>query len=226
MKILIVEDEKDLRESLAEGLQLSGYAVDTCEDGAAADEMAFVGEYDLIVLDLNLPKLDGISVLKSIRQENKQVNIIILTARGSLQDKIAGFDEGANDYMTKPFHFAELLARVRSLLRRKTIQRDSILHCGNLSFDSASRIATVCNRNLCLKGKETAILEYMLLHQNRVISLEELISHIWDNSIDIFSNAVRVHMSSLRRKLKECLGYDPIENRIGEGYIIKSEDRK
>ena len=194
MKILIVEDEEKLRNSLAEGLRLKGYAIDVAGDGESADEKAFYERYDLIILDLNLPKIDGFSVLENFRKENLDVPVLILSARDGIEDKVKGLDLGANDYLTKPFHFAELEARVRSLLRRKTVIENTVLSSGSLCFDTASRI---------------------------VIKLEELIEHVWNSNADTFSNSVRVHMSSLRRKLKGQLGYDPICNIIGEGYVIR-----
>ena len=139
--------------------------------------------------------------------------MLILSARDGIEDKVKGLDLGANDYLTKPFHFAELEARVRSLLRRKTVIENTVLSSGSLCFDTASRIS--------LTTKENALLEYLLLHKGRVIKLEELIEHVWDSNADTFSNSVRVHMSSLRRKLKGQLGYDPICNIIGEGYVIR-----
>lgn len=221
MRILIVEDEKELRESLIEGLRLDGYAVDACAEGKTAEEMAYFEDYDLIILDLNLPEMDGLSVLEVIRKTNKEVNIIILTARSTLEDKIVGLDGGANDYMTKPFHFAELQARIRSLLRRRVVQEDTVLSCNGVSLDTASRRVMVRNSEVMLTHKETCLLEYFLLNRERIIKQEELINHVWDNSVDPFSNSVRVHISSLRRKLKTRLGYDPIQNLIGEGYILK-----
>ena len=138
MRLLIVEDEKQLQESLAEGLRLSGYVVDTADNGQEAEEMCFVESYDLIVLDINLPIMDGFSVLKKIRERDKVVNIIMLTARGDVEDRVLGLDLGANDYIIKPFHFEEIEARIRSLLRRKTIQQDEIICCGELCFDTKS----------------------------------------------------------------------------------------
>lgn len=223
MRILIVEDEKVICDSLAEGFYISGYAVDTCYDGEAAEEMVFSENYDMIILDLNLPKLDGLEVLKRIRQQNKSVNIIILTARGEVEDKIKGLDLGANDYLTKPFHFAELDARVRSLLRRKTIQEDTTLNCGSLSFDTLSRSVFVGEDKISLTNKETALLEYLLFNKGCVITSHELLEHVWDGSVDEFSNSVRMHISSLRRKLKSKLCFDPIQNIIGKGYIIKED---
>ncbi|MEG2929427.1 MAG: response regulator transcription factor [Oscillospiraceae bacterium] len=221
MKILVVEDEKDLRESLTEALRLDGYGVDCCEDGEKADQLAFEECYDLIILDLNLPKLDGMEVLKNIRRNNCLVNVLILSARGATQDKINGLDFGANDYMTKPFHMAELQARVRSLLRRKTVQENTVLTCGDIALDTISHRVTAKGALVALTGKETAILEYMLLHKGGVISQQELLEHVWDGSVDCFSNSVRVHISSLRRKLGRELGIDPIKNRIGEGYTLE-----
>lgn len=224
MKILIVEDEEKLRNSLAEGLRLKGYAIDVAADGELADEMAFCENYDLIILDLNLPKVDGFSVLQNFRREKQDVPVLILSARDGIADKVTGLDLGANDYLTKPFHFAELEARIRSLLRRKTVVENTILSSGSLCFDTVSRITTAANRPVSLTTKEAALLEYLLLHKGRVISLEELLEHVWDSNADTFSNSIRVHMSSLRRKLKTQLGYDPIQNMIGEGYVIREEN--
>lgn len=225
MKILIVEDEEKLRNSLAEGLRLKGYAIDVSGDGESADEMVFCERYDLIILDLNLPNMDGFSVLERFRKENLDVPVLILSARDGIEDKVKGLDLGANDYLTKPFHFAELEARVRSLLRRKIVIENTVLSSGALCFDTASRTVTAAGHSVSLTTKENSLLEYLLLHKGRVIKLEELIEHVWDSNVDIFSNSVRVHMSSLRRKLKAQLGYDPICNIIGEGYVIREGGR-
>lgn len=221
MKVLVVEDEHALRNSLVEGLKIKGYAVDSASDGEEADEKAFCEIYDLIVLDLNLPRLDGFSVLKNLRQENKETAVLILSARDGIDDKVAGLDLGANDYLTKPFHFAEFEARVRSLLRRKTVVENTVLTAGSLQLDTVTRQVTIGNAPVKSTAKETALLEYLLLHKGRVIRLEEMIEHIWDSNADMLSNSVRVHISSLRRKLKSQLGYDPIQNVIGEGYVIR-----
>lgn len=225
MKILIVEDEKILRDSLAEGLRLKGYAVDIAADGEDADEKAFCENYDLIILDLNLPKMDGFTVLENFRKENLDVPVLILSARDGIDDKVKGLDLGANDYLTKPFHFAELEARVRSLLRRKTVIENTVLSSGALCFDTVTRAVTAAGNPVSLTMKETALLEYLLLHKGRVIKLEELIEHVWDINADTLSNSVRVHMSSLRRKLKAQMGYDPVTNIIGEGYVIKEDSK-
>ena len=221
MKILVVEDEKDLRESLVEGLRLDGYAVDACGDGLSADELLFVEPYDLVILDLNLPGMDGIEVLRNLREHNRQLNVLVLSARTSLEDKVSGLDLGANDYMTKPFHFAELQARVRSMLRRKTVIENAVLSCGVVAFDTVSRVTTVQGEVLHLTGKESAILEYLLLHKERVLKIEEIMAHVWDGEADSLSNSARVHLSSLRRKFRDVLGYDPIQSIIGEGYVMR-----
>lgn len=225
MRLLLVEDERSLREDITKKLRLSGYEVDTCEDGEEALEMLEVERYDLVLLDLNLPKIDGMTVLRMLRKSDLETCVLILSARSEIVDKVDGLDAGANDYLSKPFHLAELEARVRSLTRRQFIQRDVCLCCGRLSFDTKSRAATVDGQVLTLTRKECGVLEYLLLHQGRPISQEELIEHVWDGSVDCFSNSIRVHISALRKKLRAALGYDPICNRIGEGYEIKGETR-
>ena len=223
MRILVVEDEQELCESVAKGLRLDGYEVDTCFDGEEAWEIISVESYDLIILDLNLPKLDGMEVLKNIRADDKETSVLVLSARGGLQDKIEGLDSGANDYLCKPFHFEELEARVRSLTRRRVVQNNLVLECGELSLDTKARTATAKGEELSLTRKELAILEYLILHREHPVSQEELISHVWDGSVDSFSNSIRVHISALRKKLRTALGYDPITNRVGQGYMIGGE---
>ena len=216
MRILVVEDEITLCETIAKGLRLDGYEVDTCFDGGNAWNMAMDESYDLIILDLNLPVMDGMEVLRNIRKEDSETAVLILSARGHLQDKIDGLDSGANDYLCKPFHFEELEARVRSLTRRRTVQNNVILSCGELSLDTKSRTVMARGEKLPLTRKELGLLEYLLLHQERPVPQEELIQHVWDSSVDSFSNSIRVHISALRKKLRAALGYDPIANRIGD----------
>ena len=225
MRLLVVEDERSLREDITKKLRLSGYEVDACEDGEEALDILASEQYDLILLDLNLPKMDGMTVLRTLRESDLETRVLILSARSEISDKVDGLDAGANDYLSKPFHLAELEARVRSLTRRQFIQRDICLRCGRISFDTKSRIASVDGQLLALTRKESGVLEYLLLHQGRPVSQEELMEHVWDGSVDSFSNSIRVHMSALRKKLRAALGYDPICNRIGEGYEIKGEAR-
>lgn len=220
MRLLVAEDELALCRSLAEGLRLDGYEVDACQDGAEALEMCRVETYDLILLDLNLPTMDGMEVLRQLRMEDRETAVLILSARGQIRDKVAGLDAGANDYLTKPFHFEELEARVRSLTRRQFIQKDVCLRWGELAFDTRSRTASAKGQPLSLTRKEVGLLEYLMLHPGQVISQEEMIEHLWDGSVNSFSNSIRVHVSSLRRKLRAALGYDPIQNKVGQGYLL------
>lgn len=220
MRILIIEDEITLCDSIAEGLRMDGYEVDSCHDGLEGLEMCEVEQYDLILLDLNLPGIDGMEVLRRLRKRDGETRVLILSARGQIRDKVEGLDAGANDYLTKPFHFEELEARVRSLTRRKFIQEDVCLLCGEISFDTKSRTAMANGQKLSLTRKESGLLEYFLLHQGQVISQEEMLEHLWDSSVNSFSNSIRVHISSLRKKLRTALGYDPIQNKIGQGYMI------
>ena len=220
MRILIIEDEKKLCEAIGKSLHSAGYEIDVCYDGREALEMIFIEEYDLIVLDLNLPGVDGMDILKLLRDENEETKVLILSARSQIADKVEGLDAGANDYREKPFHLKELEARVRSLTRRKFVQKDVCLECDGVIFDTKERTAYVNGEKVLLTRKENGILEYLLLNQGRPVSQEELLDHVWDITSNNFSNSIRVHMSSLRKKIKAVLGHDPIENKIGEGYKI------
>ena len=226
MRFLIVEDENKLCDTVAKSLYDAGYEVDTCYDGEEALDYILAENYDLIVLDLNLPGMDGMDILKELRKKNEDTKVLILSARSQIADKVEGLDAGANDYMEKPFHLQELEARIRSLTRRRFVQRDVCLKAGDIRFDSIKREAYVKEEIVHLPRKENGILEYLLLNQGRPISQEELMEHVWDASVDSFSGSIRVHMSSLRKKLKAVLGYDPILNKIGEGYKIREESER
>ena len=223
MRLLIVEDEKELCDTISKSLYESGYEVDTCYDGMEALEYILAENYDLIVLDLNLPGIDGMDILRELRQSNEETKVLILSARGQIVDKVEGLDAGANDYMEKPFHLQELEARIRSLTRRKFVQKDICLECGGIRFDTIKREVYAKGNKVSLTRKENGILEYLLFNIGRPVSQEELIEHVWDASVDSFSGSIRVHMSSLRRKLKAELGYDPIINKVGEGYKLREE---
>lgn len=220
MRLLIIEDEKKLCDTIAKSLHASGYETDVCYDGNEALEMVYSEEYDLIVLDLNLPGTDGMEILRQLREYNEETRVLILSARSQIADKVWGLDAGANDYMDKPFHLQELEARIRSLTRRRFIQNDICLECEGVRFDTRERAAYVGGEKITLTRKENGILEYLLLNQGRPVSQEELIEHVWDANVDSLTSSIRVHMSSLRKKLKAALGYDPIVNKIGEGYRI------
>lgn len=225
MRLLVVEDEIDLQDALADGLRLDGYAVDVCGDGVRAYELASTNSYDLIILDLNLPSMDGLEVLKKIRAEQPILKILILSARSQVKDKVIGLDLGANDYLAKPFDFVELEARIRNLLKLKFSQQSSIFMYNQLKIDLAQRKVLNNNYEIILTKKEFSILEYLLLNKSKVVSAEELIEHVWDDQVDFFSSAIRVHLSSLRKKLRVEIGYDPIETKIGQGYrlVLKEE---
>ena len=224
MRILVVEDERLLCDGIAEDLELEKYTVDRCYDGADAYERLFVEPYDLVILDLNLPGMDGLELLRRIRSERPELRVLILSARAQLSDKVAGLDLGADDYLTKPFDLAELEARVRTLLRREFVQRAPLVQAGALDLDTVAREISVRGEPLSLTPREFAILEQLMLCQGRWLSQEALMEHIWEADANPFSNAVRMHISSLRKKLRDKLGYDPIQTKVGQGYRLAGEE--
>ena len=226
MKLLIVEDEKVLLKALAKGLGKLGYAVDCAGDGEEALALYEVNAYDLMVLDLNLPKIDGLTVLRHIRKQDPSFRILILSARNSVEDRICGLDFGANDYLSKPFDFRELEARIRGLLRREFIQKDAQLSLGGLRVDMAGHTAYWENTMLPLTKKEYGILEYILMyHRSRIISAEDLLEHVWNSDADLFSNTLKYHMSTLRKKLYEASGgFLELINLRGQGYRIELKE--
>ena len=183
MRLLLIEDERTLCDAVARRLRRLGYSVDLAYDGEQALQLLEVECYDLVLLDLNLPKLDGMSVLRTLRQTDRETRVLILSARSGTADKVDGLDAGANDYLSKPFALAELEARIRSLTQRQFIQPDVCLSFGTLRFDTRSRIAAVNGQDVSLTKKESGILEYLLLNRGRPVSQEELIDHVWDNSV-------------------------------------------
>ncbi|WP_167956944.1 response regulator transcription factor [Anaerosporobacter faecicola] len=224
MKLLIVEDEILMHNIIAKGLKKTGYAVDSAYDGEEALELFDVNSYDLIVLDLNLPKVDGMEVLHQIRQKDHEVKVLILSARSRVEDRIQGLDAGSNDYLVKPFDFQELEARIRCLLRRNFIQEDTVQRYHNITLDTAKKMIFVDDKKCDLTKKEYGILEYLLLHKNRVIQTEELIEHVWDSETDLFSNSFKFHMSSLKKKLAANDANIMIKNLRGQGYLIEDEE--
>lgn len=221
MRILLVEDEKMLSDVIAKGLRNAGYAVDASYDGEDALFQYEVNEYDLVVLDLNLPKVDGMDILKKIRETDGEIKVLILSARTKVGDRIIGLDEGANDYLIKPFDFGELEARIRGLLRRKFVQAPPLLELYDLRIDTKAKKAMIGSAPVALTRKEYGILEYLLLHKNQVISAEELSEHVWDNAFDPFSNTFRYHIHSLKKKLNLVSGRDYIRTVHGQGYIME-----
>lgn len=218
MKLLLVEDEAYLSKIVAKGLRKCGYAVDTAMDGEEALYCFETNEYDLIVLDLNLPKIDGLTVLENIRRQDKAAKILILSARSAIHERVQGLNAGANDYLVKPFDFKELEARVANLLRWSFTRTPTVLsHCG-VDIDTAAKTVSIDGRLVELTKKEFSILEYLMCHANTVISSEELIEHVWDSEADLFSNALKTHVYSLKKKLGRT---DIIKNIRGQGYVIE-----
>ena len=199
MRILIIEDETELLHDIAKGLTLKGYAVDQADHGKAGCQMALDEEYDLVVLDLNLPGMDGLSILKELRREHPQTKVLILSANSELDSKLSGFELGASDYLTKPFHFAELEARIRVLLNRSFVQQSSCLSYEGIVLNTLNRTTEINGAPINLTTKEFAILEYFLLNQGRLITQQELIEHVWHGDAAPFSNSIRVHLSALRK---------------------------
>jgi DNA-binding response OmpR family regulator len=221
LKILVVEDDLSIQRSIGMGLRKFGYAVDAASDGEEALKMVGIHEYDAIVLDWNLPKIDGIDVLKEIRNDKPDIKVLILSARSEVEDKIFGLDTGANDYMVKPFHFRELEARLRALLRRRFIQSDTRLSYGEITIDTALKAVYIENTPIELTKKEYGILEYLMFNKNKIVSTEEIMEHLWDSSFDGFSNSLKVHINSLKKKLSAFLGeQEVIKNKRGFGYYI------
>lgn len=219
--ILVVEDQIELQTSIAKGLQLSGYEVDVCGDGNLALDMMIDNPYQLVILDLNLPGLSGLEILEEIRIDNKELKILILSARASVEDKVIGLNMGANDYLAKPFDFIELEARVNNLIRQKYVYQDVILRYKDYQLNTQQRTLTYQDKEIPLTRKELAIFEYLLQNINRVITPQELLDNTWDGHSDLFNTSVRVHISTLRKKIRQVSLEDPITTIIGEGYMVK-----
>ena len=223
--IYCVEDDDAIRGLMLYALHAAGFETEGFADGEGLFAALETRLPRLILLDIMLPGEDGISILKKLRGQaaTAAVPVIMATARGTEYDKVTGLDLGADDYLTKPFDLEELEARVRTLLRREYIQRTPLVQAGGLTLDTRAREVSVQGRAVSLTPREFSILEYLMLHQGRWISQEELWEHIWEADADPFSNVIRMHISSLRRKLRERLGHDPIETKIGRGYRLNEE---
>ncbi|MGH9442380.1 MAG: response regulator [Thermoanaerobaculia bacterium] len=216
MRVLVVEDEKLLSQQLASALGQAGYAVDCAADGERADFLAQTEPYDAVVLDLGLPKIDGLTVLRRWRDAGLPVPVVVLTARASWHEKVQGIDGGADDYLAKPFRMEELLARVRALIRRSSGHTDPELRCGAVSLDSRIARVTVNGSPVKLTGHEFRVLSYLMHHRGKVVPQSELTEHIYARSADRDSNTVEVFIARLRRKL----GADFIETVRGLGYRV------
>lgn len=223
MRILVVEDDPDLSRQLKQALKDEGYAVDVAKDGEEGHFLGDTEPYDAVVLDLGLPLIDGVSILQKWRADGKSFPVMILTARDQWSEKVAGFDAGADDYLTKPFHTEELMARLRALLRRSAGHSTDLIEIGELSVDNRSARAFVSGVAIKLTSHEFRLLSYMAAHKGRVISRTELVEHIYDQDFDRDSNTIEVFVGRLRRKI----GNDRIETVRGLGYrLIDPEENK
>jgi two-component system OmpR family response regulator len=223
MRLLIVEDEVKMAGLLRRGLQEEGYAVDVAQTGSEGVWAATENPYDAIVLDVMLPDLDGFAVCRQLREAGRWTPILMLTARDAVPDRIAGLDAGADDYLTKPFAFTELLARLRALVRRGAGERPAVLKAGDLALDPATRRVTRGGTPIDLTAKEFALLEYFLRHRGEVLTRTRLIEHVWDFAYDGDSNVVDVYVRYLRQKVDRPFGRRTIETVRGAGYRLETE---
>jgi len=221
MRILVVEDDRELNRQLVAALNSAGYVVDHAYDG---EEGYFLGDtesYDAVVLDIGLPKMDGISIVEHWRENSRSMPVLILTARDRWSDKVAGIDAGADDYVTKPFHMEEVLARLRALIRRASGHASSELVCGSVVLDTKTSRVTVDDNQIKLTSLEFALLSYLMHHQGEIISRTDLTEHLYDQDFDRDSNTIEVFIGRLRKKL----GVDVIETIRGMGYRLKSPEK-
>ena len=225
MKILVVEDDRKVAGFIEQGLREEGYVVDVAADGDQATMMAHVYDYDMVVLDVMLPKKTGLQLAAELRREGRAIPILMLTARDTTEDVVRGLDAGADDYLTKPFKFDELLARVRALVRRGGAGRTELLRYGPLELDRLKHKARIDGKTLDLTPKEFHLLQHFLLHPEEVVRRTELLEKVWDMHFDPESNVVDVHVGNLRRKLKQAVGQEMIETVRGVGFRLQTPDR-
>ena len=220
MRILLAEDEKKVADIIVRGLKAERYAVDVHHDGQTAWEAAKAYDYDLIILDLMLPGLTGTEILEKVRRKNSSVPILILTARDGMADKIKNFETGADDYLTKPFAFAELLLRIKALLRRGPVNRSSVLRVGDLEIDRFSQNVKRAGKKIELTAKEYSLLEYLATNPGRVFSRTMIIEHVWDQSFEGLTNIVDVYVRHLREKVDDAYSVKLLRTVRGVGYSL------
>ncbi|NOT08042.1 MAG: response regulator transcription factor [Gemmatimonadales bacterium] len=222
MKVLLVEDDRKVAGFIEQGLKEEGYVVDVAADGEEATMLAHVYDYDMILLDVMLPKKNGFQVAMELRREGRKTPVLMLTSRDAVEDVVRGLDAGADDYLAKPFRFEELLARIRALARRGGAERMEVLSFGALALDRLRHVATVSQRKLDLTAKEFQLLEYFLLHPEEVVRRTTLLEKVWDMHFDPESNVVDVHVGNLRRKLAAETSAERIETVRGVGFCLRS----
>ncbi len=224
MRVLVVEDERKLAGFIRKGLEEEGYAVDVASDGESGLKMALDGVHDLIVLDIKLPGRDGLAVLRELRRKNRATPVLLLTARATVEDKVLGLDSGADDYLTKPFAFEELVARVRALLRRRGETRDPILRLGDLVLDPARRTVHRGDTRIDLTAREFSLLDYFMRNPGRVLTRAMILDRVWDYDFDPSTNVVDVYVNYLRKKIDTEGKPRLIHTVRGAGYVLKLEE--
>ncbi|MBR9999969.1 MAG: response regulator transcription factor [Cyclobacteriaceae bacterium] len=225
-KILIVEDEPKVAEFIKRGLEENDFGTEIAYDGQTGRSLALSGRFELIILDVNLPHINGFELCRLIRKENEKVPIIMLTALGSVDDKLNGFDAGADDYLIKPFEFRELLARIKALLKRnlKSEAPERLIRIADLEINQESKMVKRGNKKIDLTAKEYALLEYLAKNKNRVISRNDIASRVWDINFDTGTNVIDVYINFLRKKIDKDYDKKLIHTYIGMGYILKDEE--
>ena len=223
MRVLLVEDERKVASFIKKGLEEQGYAVDFASDGKIGLAMALDQLHDLVILDINLPEIDGLSVLRQIREKQVVTPVLLLTIRATIEDKVIGLDTGADDYLSKPFSFEELLARVRALLRRGSESKTPVLHLAGLSLDPATRQVFRDGNRIELTSKEFAILEYFMRNTGRVLTRSMIINHVWDYDYEAATNVVDVYVNYLRKKIDASYQPKLLHTIRGTGYVMREE---
>ena len=221
MRLLIVEDEAKIAAFIRRGLKEEGYTVDVAVDGEEGYVLASTQDYDLVVLDVMLPKLDGFSLCRRLRQEKRAFPVLLLTVKDSVRDKVAGLDAGADDYLTKPFAFEEFLARCRALLRRRSPEAKTKLAAGDVELDLLSRRATRAGQEISLTPKEFALLEYLVMNRGTVVTRTMISEHVWDLHFDPFTNVIDVYINYLRKKIDSGRPSPLIQTVRGRGYVLR-----
>jgi heavy metal response regulator len=223
MRLLVVEDERKVASFIKKGLEEEGYAVDLASDGEIGLTLSLDGVHDLIILDINLPKMDGLSILQELRKKKVKTPVLLLTVRAAIEDKVIGLDTGADDYLTKPFAFQELLARVRALLRRRADAESPLLQVADLTLDPATRLVSRGTQEIALTAKEFALLSYFMRNPGRVLTRTMIAEHVWDYDFDPMTNVIDVYVNYLRKKIEA--GGEPklIHTVRGVGYVMKVE---